>query len=458
LAETDIRSLLAVPVEFRGRSQGIVYLDSRVADGVFRRKDRDFLQLVADDLLLLLKHARVTDLEQRITEAEERSAALLEHATRAVEIGVATMAPDQSLARVSPTVHTMVEAWPTTSVWWERVVEGADWPEPTTCEICGEPEYVGDVRADLVTPLEEDGGGGRRRVFEITSTGHGHELTDSPGEHVLLVRNITEQFETNEQLKRMNRQLKEARDQAMAASEAKSQFLARMSHEFRTPLNAVIGYTDLLLEEGENLEAAQLERDLSNIRSSARQLLRLISDVLDVTKIESGRLEFEAEKVDIEPMLEEVTSTIQPLMEKADNELVVEAEPLELVTDETKLRQILLNLLKNAAKFTDDGTVTLRVETPEEGRARFDVSDTGIGMTEEEQEQIFDAFFQADQSSTSEFRGTGLGLTIVDRFAERMGGELSVGSTPGEGTTFRVEIASDLEAVEAADADAAVAE
>jgi transcriptional regulator with GAF, ATPase, and Fis domain len=155
LAESEARSLLAIPLRFRGRTYGILYLDSRPADGVFRADDRDLLQLVGNHLLLLLESARAREYEQKIADSEERSAALLEHATRAVEIGVATMQPDESLARVSPTVHTMVEPWQTTAVWWDRVLDTIDWPDPQTCPECGNPEYVGEVLADFQTPADD---------------------------------------------------------------------------------------------------------------------------------------------------------------------------------------------------------------------------------------------------------------------------------------------------------------
>lgn len=350
------------------------------------------------------------------------------------------MQPDRSLARTSPTVHTMVEAWPTTAVWWEELLAEVDWTDPPTCQTCGKPEYVGEVKADLVDPSE-----GERHVFAVTSTGHGHELTETPGEHVLLVRNITEQFETNEELKRMNRQLTVARDQAMAASEAKNKFLARMSHEFRTPLSGVIGYTELLLEEPDP-EPEQMKGDLENILASAEQLQRLIGGVLDLTKVDSGHLDLEVTEVDAEELLAEVASTLGPMFDKTGNELVVEVEDFEMRTDETKLRQLLLNLLRNAAKFTDEGTVRVSAEPHASGRrALFEIEDDGIGMSEEEQEQIFEAFYQVDQSSTSEFRGTGLGLTLVQRFIDRLDGTVEVDSEPGEGSTFRVDIAAELD-------------
>jgi len=236
----------------------------------------------------------------------------------------------------------------------------------------------------------------------------------------------------------MNRELKKARDQAMAASDARSQFLARMSHEFRTPLNAVLGYTELLLENVDDLDPEQMASDLQHIQTSGEQLQRLIGDVLDLTKIDSGRLDLEPTAIDLPEVVDEVTANVRPMLDESDNEVVVDVDQpdFELRTDETKLRQLLLSLSRNAAKITDDGTVTLSVEPAgdeDQPRVAFEVNDTGIGMAYEEQAAIFEPFFQADDSSTSRYRGTGLGLTLVQRFAERMGRQVTSPARPAKG-------------------------
>jgi len=240
-------------------------------------------------------------------------------------------------------------------------------------------------------------------------------------------------------------QLREARDQAEQASVAKSQFLANMSHELRTPLNAIIGYTEVLHEE---LAEAGLERsveDVSWIHSSARQLLELINGILDLSKIEAGRMVLDRHEVDVSNVLREVGAMLDPIAAKKRNTLHIQIDPLlkKAFTDSTKLRQCLLNLGSNACKFTENGHVFVHGHADGDELV-FSVSDTGIGMTEEQLQRLFQPFMQADASTTRKFGGTGLGLTITWRFAEMLGGRITVESTPGQGSTFTLRIAADL--------------
>jgi signal transduction histidine kinase/CheY-like chemotaxis protein len=242
------------------------------------------------------------------------------------------------------------------------------------------------------------------------------------------------------------------------ASDHKSQFLANMSHELRTPLNAVIGYSEMLHEELADLGQERILPDVEKISAAGRHLLALINDILDLSRIEAGKLELFLEAIDVASLVQDVATTIEPLVQKNGNRLQVEvaSDIGQMQADATRLRQILFNLLSNAAKFTDHGTIELRVESRElESKddssalslstlysplITFVVSDTGIGMTEEQQARLFEAFSQAETSTTRRFGGTGLGLVLVHHFSQMMGGDVAVTSTPGAGSTFTVRL------------------
>lgn len=243
--------------------------------------------------------------------------------------------------------------------------------------------------------------------------------------------------------------LREARDAADAANKAKSEFLANMSHELRTPMNAILGYSEMLMEEAEDIGQEDFIPDLKKINQAGNHLLALINDVLDLSKIESGKMEAFAETIELDVLIDEVSNTVQPLMEKNNNRFTIErSEHLgHAKQDLTKLRQTLFNLLSNAAKFTHEGIVSLRVDRKQqagEGWLTFEVSDTGIGIAEDKIEQVFQEFTQADGSTTRDYGGTGLGLSISRRFCELLGGNLNVRSQPGKGSTFTIRIPVNL--------------
>jgi signal transduction histidine kinase/CheY-like chemotaxis protein len=239
------------------------------------------------------------------------------------------------------------------------------------------------------------------------------------------------------------RLLAKAVKDAEEASKAKSSFLAKMSHELRTPLNAIIGYSEIMKEDAEDDGDTRRAEDLDKVLNAARHLLGLINDVLDISKIEAGKMELFLETFDLTKLINEVIATASPLVSKKGNTLAIDSPPDigAMHADATKLRQMLLNLLSNASKFTEKGTVTLKaVRVIEEDADMMELSviDTGIGMTPEQLTRLFQAFSQADASTTSKYGGTGLGLAISKQFAQMMQGDITVTSTPGVGSTFTI--------------------
>ena len=253
---------------------------------------------------------------------------------------------------------------------------------------------------------------------------------------------------TVEQLREIQVQSEVIRTAQMAATEAskaKSQFLANMSHELRTPLNAIIGYSEMLQEEADDLGTPEIKPDLQKINGAGKHLLGLINDILDLSKIEAGKMTLYLETFDVASMLEDSVSTVKPLILKNGNQLVIEpsADLGQMRADITKVRQTLLNLFSNASKFTEKGTITLKARRDRSNMV-FDIVDTGVGMTPEQMGRLFQSFSQADASTSKKYGGTGLGLALSRKFCQLMGGDLTVSSEFGKGSTFTVTIPAEV--------------
>jgi signal transduction histidine kinase len=272
-----------------------------------------------------------------------------------------------------------------------------------------------------------------------------HELPDQSEEHLTTLLSVGRQIAQFIQRQKVSRELSDAKEVAEVASRAKSQFLANMSHEFRTPLNAIIGYGEMLHEESEDFENTILTDDLNKIVTAGRHLLKLVEDVLDISKIEAGHMQPYLEEFNISLMLEEVIATIKPLIQKNQNVFVLKCDPdvINIFSDFLKLKQILINLLSNAGKFTHNGSVQLEVTREiEAGEAfiLFHVKDSGIGISKEQIQKLFRVFTQADASTTRRYGGTGLGLAISQAFCDLMGGTLTVNSAIDQGSVFTVRL------------------
>src|SRR6516162_2686585 len=271
-----------------------------------------------------------------------------------------------------------------------------------------------------------------------------------PQNTVDLIKTFAAQSVLAIQNARLFHEIEEKGQELEVASQHKSQFLANMSHELRTPLNAIIGYSEILQEDVADLGQDSLVPDLKKIEGAGRHLLSLINDILDLSKIEAGKMDIFLEDVEVMPLLEEVRALIVPLAEKNGNVLELKlADDLGSIrTDRTKLKQSLLNLLSNGSKFTENGRLTLVAERFDADRpmVRFAITDTGIGMTEEQLGRLFQAFTQAEASTTKKYGGTGLGLAISRRFCQMLGGDITVTSRSGEGSTFTITLPAHSEA------------
>ena len=300
---------------------------------------------------------------------------------------------------------------------------------------------VGPIQA-LRAGAERIGGGDLSQQIRIKT---GDELEALADQFNVMAGRLKESYAGLEQkVEERTREVEEKSRQLELASQHKSQFLSSMSHELRTPLNAIIGLTEMMVTNAARFGTEKAAEPLRRVHRAGSHLLGLINQVLDLSKIEAGKLELSPDWVNLTPLINEVVDTARPLAEQNNNRLVVKGQENlgSLTVDPMRLRQILLNLLSNACKFTKQGEVTLlaRKLVNEGNWIEFAVSDTGIGMTPEQQAKLFEEFTQADSSTARQYGGTGLGLAITRKLARMMGGDVTLTSEAGKGSTFTVRL------------------
>ena len=314
-------------------------------------------------------------------------------------------------------------------------------------DVLADPEYTFDrsrkscgVRTVLGVPLLREGITDRHHCLD--SAAMVRPFTDK---QIELVTTFADQAVIAIENVRLFDEIQDKSRQLAEASQHKSQFLANMSHELRTPLNSIIGLTQMLTEHAPRFGTEKALEPLERVLNAGRHLLALINDILDLSKIEAGRMELHLESFPLVPLIEDVAKTIEPMATKNGNRIVIDCRP-ELGTihaDQTRVRQALLNLASNANKFTEKGTVTIAAQ-PQRNDGRdwitIAVADTGIGMTPEQMGKLFQEFSQASSATASKYGGTGLGLVISRRFCQMMGGDITVESEPGRGSTFTIRL------------------
>ena len=373
----------------------------------------------------------------RSEEAHQKQSRILQSILDSMSDGVIVADDEGSLILVNPAAQTMLrlDDEPAPHDQWAHRY-GLFLPDTVTPYPMDRFPLMQAVKGEAIADVEvfaqprgrEDG-----RWLSVNAT----PLKDEDG----VLHNGVAIFHDITALKHAAEELLNAKNAAEAANRAKSQFLANMSHELRTPLNAIIGYSEMLQEQAQDLDHPEALPDLRRIHSAGKHLQSLIDDILDLSKIEAGKMELFIETFDVQAMVRDVVTTIRPLVDRNRNTLEVACadDPGSMRADLTKVRQILFNLLSNASKFTQDGYITLAV-TRRADWVEFRVSDTGIGMSPDQMEKLFQDFTQVDASTTRKYGGTGLGLAISRRFCRMMGGEITAHSRLGAGATFECQL------------------
>ncbi len=430
-------------------------------EGSFNRSFRQLIAILVVTQIFAIILVRAIQ-KSKLVHALQKSEARLQEIIQSINEGMIVVGPEQTIELWNGAAER-ITGWPRDAALGLRVADAfpAGNVTPLTAAIA---ESVANGQPSAVRELRLLGDAGRffearifpfRRRTTVFFTDITEVLLAGQRQAQLLADLERANGELTQALAELNEtqgQLQHAKEAAEAANHAKSAFLANMSHELRTPLNAIIGYSEMLEEEAADLGQGDFIPDLKKINVAGKHLLVLINEVLDLSKIEAGKTELYLESFAVSGMIDEVAATVQPLVEKNHNRLEVTgaAQAGTMRSDLVKVRQALFNLLSNASKFTRNGCVKLEVsrlsnhEPNGTDWLRFRVSDTGIGMTREQMAKLFQPFTQADTTTTRQFGGTGLGLTITRKFCQLMGGEVTVESEAGLGSAFTIQLPADV--------------
>jgi PAS domain S-box-containing protein len=449
--DSGTASTLDAPIRLGGQTIGVICVEQRGIARHWTVEEQNFAASLADLVSLAIEASERDRAEIALRQAEQKYRSIFENAVE----GIFQTTPDGNFLSVNPALAR---------------IYGYATPEELTSNLTDirQQAYIDPQRrAEFTRIMNETGeiSGFESQVYRadgsiIWVSESARAVRDASGE-VLYYEGSVEDISTR---KAFESALQLALEAAQAASTAKSAFLANMSHELRTPLNAIVGYSEILLEEAEDCGNTEIIPDLERVLAASKHLLSLINDILDISKIEAGKMDMYLENFDIGNLIEEAATTARPLIEKNGNILDVSQISVAgtMHSDITKVRQILLNLLSNAAKFTHNGTITLVASREfgaddrsggsqeNSGNSQQSIAhkeflvvsciDTGIGMNPDELERIFQPFTQADASTTRKYGGTGLGLAISQRFCQMMGGSIDVTSEVGVGSTFTIRL------------------
>jgi len=425
--DTTARGVMVVPLLIGGRLVGTLASVHLEEGRTFDREDLRLLNLFAPQAAIAIENARL------YTQAQ-RQRRYFEAVVQESPVAIVTLDLEGSVASMNPAFERLFGYSPEEAI--GRNLDELITSHDTLSEAVERTrEALSGATRGIGTRRRKDG-----TYLDVEYAGVLVEVDGERSGIVALYHDISE--------------LLEARRQAEAANRAKSNFLASMSHELRTPLNAIIGYSEMLQEDAEDVGQPAFIPDLQKIHTSGKHLLALINDILDLSKIEAGKMELYLEEFDPADVVRQAATTIRPLVEKNGNRLVLYIDDGlgTMRSDQTRLRQVLLNLLSNASKFTEGGEIrlTARRAEPDSSFASFEVRDTGIGMTPEQLSVLFEPFTQAEASTATKYGGTGLGLTISRRFCRMMGGDIVAASEAGAGSTFTVRLPLQLAEPQAA--------